>query len=561
MALAYGVAALALYQAADLVTVFFQMPFWVLDAVAILLPIGLPAVLILSWFFVWTTTGVCRADRLPEVWKSPPRVAGYLDAFVLGVALFGVALWWVKPRNGIVARGAEVVAVLPFTVSGEGANHLAEGVPDLLMLSLEGTGVIRTANSRIVLGRHRETGRPGDLPAALALARDVGAGSVLTGSVAAQGTTLEVSATLHRADGWKIGEALAAGSADDLTALLNRLSGALIDDIWRSSRPTPYVDVGAMTTSSPEALNHYLRGEAVFRRGQWRAAANAFVRAVRADTTFALAYARLSDTYGWADGVFTENARLSADAAYRLSERLPARKRRVVVARWQMDQDASDRAPADTLQAILEDYPDDLEALHLLAEIGFHQRPLFGLGLEELMDPVERLLALDPTMTAGLIHPIETALQFGDKARFERYLVTAEATGLRQASDLRRVGTALWDAPETRAAVARELMADVGSAFTYTVRVVQGGYRQSRRLQWWPRRRHPVGAGRAEGGPLGDSDSSPHDHGSDGGGRRHDPSGCRADPRDPGAPDGLSGRGGLYRSGRGDAWPRGWGPG
>jgi tetratricopeptide (TPR) repeat protein len=367
------------------------------------------------------------------------------------------------------------MAVLPFSVSGEGVNYLAEGLVDLMSINLETVGVIHTADSRIVLRLHREAGRPRDpdVPAALALARGLGVGSVLMGSVTASGTDLELSATLRRTDGWQIAGARAEGPAADVLALVDDLSSTLIEDIWRSREPAPGFDVSAVTTGSSQALNHYLRGEALYRRGQWRAAANAFTRAVRADTTFALAYARLSDTYGWADGIFTERADLNLEAAHRFADRLPDRKRRFVVARWQAGQEPSDRIPADSLRELLDSYPDDLEVLHLLAEIGFHQRPLYAMGLEELMEPVERLLALDSTMTAGLIHPIEVALQFGDQARFERYLGMAEATGLRRAPDFRRVGTALWDAPDTRDVVARELMANVGSAFTYTV----GSYR------------------------------------------------------------------------------------
>ena len=168
-AVAYGVTAFAIYQAGDLLTTLFQLPLQILDLVSTLIILGFPLVLILSWTFVWTIDGLHRADTLPETWESSPRVAGYAKAFLMGVAFSGMALWWLKPSDGVVARGAEVMAVLPFTVSGEGANHLAEGLVDLLTINIEGVAALRTANSRIVLRLHRE-GRSGngDLPAALA---------------------------------------------------------------------------------------------------------------------------------------------------------------------------------------------------------------------------------------------------------------------------------------------------------------------------------------------------------------------------------------------------------
>lgn len=478
VALVYVVAAFAAYQVGDLVSVLFQLPLVLLGSVAVVLRFGLPVALILSWTFVWTDQGPRRVASLAEGWEGSPRVSRYADALAVGLALFGLALWGLKPSDGMVSSGAEVVAVLPFTVAGEGANHLAEGMPDLLTIALEGTGVINTPNARIMARRFREAGRPTDedLPAILALGR--GAASVLTGSVVARGAQLEVSASLRRVDGWQVTEAHAEGRVDDLPSLVDALTDDLVRRVWRSREAAPVSDIGGVTTDDSEAMKHYLRGEALFRRGQWRAAAASFSRAVSADNTFALSYARLADTYGWADGVFTENAGLNVEAAQRLPDRLPERRRRLVAARWRAGRDIGDRTAVDSLQTFLEAYPDDLEALHLLAEIGFHQRPLYGLGLGELVEPVERLLAVDSTMTAGLIHPIEVTLQFGDRDRFERYLGMAEATGLRRAAELRRAGTALWDDPEARADVARELMVDVGSAFTYTVgafRVDAGG--------------------------------------------------------------------------------------
>ena len=55
-------------------------------------------------------------------------MAGHTKAFVVGVALFGVALWWLKPRDRVVTRGAEVMAVLPFTTSGPPSTTRCSGI-------------------------------------------------------------------------------------------------------------------------------------------------------------------------------------------------------------------------------------------------------------------------------------------------------------------------------------------------------------------------------------------------------------------------------------------------
>ena len=82
------------------------------------------------------------------------------------------------------------------------------------------------------------------------------------------------------------------------------------------------------------------------------------------------------------------------------------------------------------LRAYFERYPDDVEAWHILADRDFHQQQVYGWGCERLVEPVERLLALDSTLASALIHPMQLALRYGDLDVFERYQTLAEAAGL-----------------------------------------------------------------------------------------------------------------------------------
>ena len=86
-----------------------------------------------------------------------------------------------------VAPAAETLAVLPFHASGPGVEFLGEGMMDLLATNLRGVGGINTVDPRVVL---REWGSSSsassdDLSHALAVGRDLHAGSVLLGSAVA----------------------------------------------------------------------------------------------------------------------------------------------------------------------------------------------------------------------------------------------------------------------------------------------------------------------------------------------------------------------------------------
>ena len=75
-----------------------------LDLVSVVLLLGLPVALAVSWSFVWTPDGLRRAGSRSGGWESAPRSVRYADAFIVGVALFAAALWWLKPKDAVVAR-------------------------------------------------------------------------------------------------------------------------------------------------------------------------------------------------------------------------------------------------------------------------------------------------------------------------------------------------------------------------------------------------------------------------------------------------------------------------
>jgi len=113
----------------------------------------------------------------------------------LALLLLGTAAWWLRPRlvQGAVRPGAEVIAVLPFSTSGQGIDLPGEGLVDLLARDLDGVEGIRVIDPRTALYRWRRSGGDAlDLPAALHVGRDLGAGSVLTGTAVAAGGEVAV---------------------------------------------------------------------------------------------------------------------------------------------------------------------------------------------------------------------------------------------------------------------------------------------------------------------------------------------------------------------------------
>lgn len=81
-------------------------------------------------------------------------------------------------EQALAVNAAPGIAVLPFTVQGEGLDVWREGMVDLLSTNLDGAVGLRTIDSRTVLARWREgvtDDRALDLASALDVARRTGA--------------------------------------------------------------------------------------------------------------------------------------------------------------------------------------------------------------------------------------------------------------------------------------------------------------------------------------------------------------------------------------------------
>ena len=357
--------------------------------------------------------------------RVPRRAVILAGAGILLAAGLAAALLLRPHAAGVVAPEAEVIAVLPFRTSGTGVDVMGEGMVDLLARNLDAVGGVRTVDPRTVLTRWRRAGAgDADLSAALKVGREVGAGSVLTGSIVEAGDRVRLDAELRSVAGQTLARARVDGPADSLLGLVDRLGLALLRDVWRSHEPLPNLRLGSLTTNSIEALRAFLEGERLYRLSRWDSAEVAFTRAVQSDTGFALAYMRLASVYGWREGTGSRDLRQYGVAAFRHSDRLSERDRSLLQAYALFAQ--ADPAGADTVRAYLRQYPDDIEARYLLGETLFHGSRLTAVPPDSVAAAFDAVLRLDSSLTPALIHPAELALIHRDSAAYARYLAAME---------------------------------------------------------------------------------------------------------------------------------------
>lgn len=357
-------------------------------------------------------------DALEERGSGAPRRRGLpLGLVAIGVLAL-VLIGGLVVRSGgaprTVMREAQEIAILPFSVSGTGVEIMGEGMSDLLAANLGTIPGVRIIEPRRVM---KASAAGAD---AMDIARQVGAASILQGSVVGTGTRVRINAELLSRAGVSLGRAQVEGASDSLLTLVDNLSVALMREIWRSSEPHPTLHVSGLLTGSVEAMRAFLEGEQHYRRAEWDSAGAAYTRAIRSDSTFAMAYHRLALTSGWSENLGSEESRAATAKALWYADRLPPRERFLLTAYGLYSKGSL--ASIDSMRKYVRQYPEDPDGWYYLGEALFHSRGVTGADTTALRKPFESVLQLDSTLTAAIIHPIELSLEWSDEPRFNRYL-------------------------------------------------------------------------------------------------------------------------------------------
>jgi tetratricopeptide (TPR) repeat protein len=403
----------------------------------------------------------------PPASESVPGATGRRRWFIGGVALvvlLGAVAVAARLRTSAPVSSADVgaIAVLPFRVGGAdpALAYLREGMLDLLATKLSADGLPAAVDPRAVMGaaRARAGGADTDLAAGEAreLARGLGAGRVLVGSVVGTPQRLVISASLEPLDG--IGTPSLAeveGSIDSLPRLVDRLAAQLLAlGAGESSQR-----LEAVTSTSLAALRDYLSGRALYRRGRYAEAVEHFRGALATDSTFALAALGWRLAAGWtgSDDIATSAARTHA-----LRDRLPARDRVVLAALVgpRYPGYSSEREVLDAWRRATDAAPDLPEAWYEYGDQYYHAGALLGIvdAEQRAREAFRRALAIDPDFAPAIVHLVEIAARTGDtvRARALGAQYTARDSASETADFIRwRVAQATGDSAGVRALRAR----------------------------------------------------------------------------------------------------------
>jgi len=457
---AYVAGGWVFFQLADTLLPLVGTPNWVLQALMILLILGLPFVLAFAWAFELTPEGLKRTAEV-DVDASQTHATGrklqYLIAGLLGLALIGVGSdrffgpssegstveMSVLPGALPLPQGVQAIAVMPFTASGPETDVWREGMVSMLTTNLAGMSGLYPIDTRTVLARWREHASEGgaaDLATTLAAARATQATLAVVGDVVSAGDVMRISASVYDTQtGRALRQLRAEGDVDAFMALIDQITVQVVEtarDSDRDGRALPVPDVSALTTASLPALRAHLRGEERLRRSLFEQAIPEFERAVDLDSTFAMAHLHLAKTYPLApsSALFDDlqeaqaRARQHLRAADRHGSRLPARERALLQSAVAYGEGAYIRS-AEIIKEAAEASPSDPELWFEYGNATYDPVVARSVGAgaggeftTAFRHALRRVLALDSTMTPAYFALAQAAIARGDTTTARQHL-------------------------------------------------------------------------------------------------------------------------------------------
>ena len=318
VAVLYAAVAFAIMEAADIIIPALGLPEWSIRWVIALALLGFPITLILAWIYDFTPGGVIKTKTLEEVGEGEgarevgrPFVSAVLLLFsgaLVAIAAFFAYEWSVSSTPSMpapaVRSSAELnplrVAVLPFAdLDGtDESGFLANGIHDDILNHLAKIDALEVISRTSVL-QYRNTEK-----SLQTIGRELGAGTILEGSVRRLGRRIRVVAQLIDA---RTDSHIWSDDFDREEEDIFRVQSEIAQEIARAlqveltSAELEELEV-AIEVSGP-AYNKYAEGKTQWDRRENRMnavrAARLFQEATELAPDFALAHAVLSQARMW----------------------------------------------------------------------------------------------------------------------------------------------------------------------------------------------------------------------------------------------------------------------
>jgi adenylate cyclase len=333
VAVAYAVVAWLLIQAASIFFPAFDAPPWAIKVFLVILILGFPIALVLSWAFEITPEGIkLESEIAPNesvTRKTGRKIVGITVVLaVIAAGLLAFNLFRTKPTTPPTAAPItnKSVAVLAFAnlSDDKGSEYFSDGISEELLTVLQKIPGLHVA------ARTSAFSFKGKSATAQEIGQKLGVAHLVEGSVRKAGDIVRIAARLTRADtGEEQWSENYTRNLKDVFAVQTELAQTIVEQLrgqltGGAANPTTKAEIQAEVraaekggTKNVEAHEAYLQGRFFINRHSEKEtdqARVAYQRAVELDPKFALAWAGLAQTHVWDCNYATEGGQKGFNA-------------------------------------------------------------------------------------------------------------------------------------------------------------------------------------------------------------------------------------------------------
>ncbi len=359
---------------------------------------------------------VRRAFRDPRI-KRLSLVSAIMLALVVGIFLLRPFFF----EEALVSEPRRIAVISFENQTGNASyDYLQKAIPNLLITSLEQSGELRVATWERLRDLSKQAGKKDieiiDPDWGFELCRMDGINMIVLGSFTKAGDVFATDVKVLEVQSKKLLKSASSqgeGIASILKSQINELSrhislGAGVSEQKITATQQPIAEA---TTSSMEAYNYFLRGREDFEKGYYDDARKFLDKAVKLDTTFAVAYLYLAWTYD--ELADPRQSKALYEKAKKYSEKATEKDRLLVETYYARHVEQDIKKHVNLLKEIVEKYPQEKAAsLHLAG----HTRGHTAIQL------YKKILELDPSYGPAMKGLAFTYTEMGDLDRAEEYL-------------------------------------------------------------------------------------------------------------------------------------------
>jgi TolB-like protein/Tfp pilus assembly protein PilF len=457
VAVAYAVVAWLLIQAASILFPTFDAPAWVMKIFVIVIVLCFPVALVFSWAFEITPEGIKRESDIDPGKSRAARTGRRIVSLTVVLAVIAAALFIfqiVRSKTPTTTTStvssiastisAKSVAVLPLVnTSGDPSNeYFSDGLSEELiavLAKIPDLKVIGRSSSFLFKGKSGDSG---------AIGQKLGVANLIEGSVRKQGERVRIVAELINAtDGRSVWSETYDRELKDVFAVQEEIAKAVAEQMKVRLLGEKTRSDAVPSNQNPAAHNAILQSDFYFQQQTADSIQKAIrfaQEAVRLDPNYALAYAKLSQSWRQCAASFAiddaskayDEARQAADKAVSLAPDLP--EVRMTVGLLAMNPGLDFAGGEKEFRRVLQSSPNNAAAKN-----GLSLSLLAQDRLTEAEEACRQALLLDPLLTnlwfnlgritvgTGRYQEAEEAFRKGlelqpNASRFHTYLTTLD---------------------------------------------------------------------------------------------------------------------------------------